>query len=420
MDTNLAEMKTLVGLLILQNTVQKPDNRMYFSKRESTVTPYLSQIMTEKRFHLLLKFLHFADNSKFDPDQHQKKLYKIQPILDHLKSKFSSLYTPERSICVDESLLLWKGRLGWIQYIPSKRSRFGVKNYKLWESSKVYVWNFIVYTGKNTIYGQRHPGEKTSSRIVLEVAHDLHDRGYCLYVDIWYTSPNLVDTLYTRKTDVVGTTRTNRKELPDFVKRARLKKGETVAAFCKKQMIMKWKDKWDVVIVSTFHDDSMENVTTRQGVIQKPSVILDYNKNMGGVDRNVGQFQSYKLARERLKKYYQKMFCYLLDVVCLNAFMIYKKKGGSISRLDFLLTLAESLSSMSGVVEPATRGRPSKSHKPSRLHGRCFPDKVPGTSKKKPTRRCVVCWANGKRKVIILVFCEKVVCSTVFSSLPYR
>jgi hypothetical protein len=59
---------------------------------------------------------------------------------------------------------------------------------------------------------------------------------------------------------------------------------------------------------------------------------------MGAVDRNDGQLQSYKLARERLKNYYQKMFCYLLDVVCLNAFIISKEKGRSISRLDFLLT----------------------------------------------------------------------------------
>jgi len=159
--------------------------------------------------------------------------------------------------------------------------------------------------------------------------------------------------------------RANRKEFPDFVKRARLKKGKTVAAFRKKQMILQWKDKRDVVLVSIFHDDSMENVTTRQGVIQKPSVVLDYDKNMGGVDRNDGKLQSYKLARGRLKKYYQEMFCYLLNVVCLNAFIIYKKKGGTISRLDFLLTLAESLSSMGGVVEPTTRGRTSKSPKPS-------------------------------------------------------
>jgi len=196
--------------------------------------------------------------------------------------------------------------------------------------------------------------------------------------------------------------RTNRKEFPDFVKRARLKKGETVAAFRQKQMIMKWKDKKDVVLICTFHDDSMENVTTRQGVIQKPSVVFDYNKNIGGVDRNDGQVQSYKLAQDRLKKYYQKMFRCLLDVVCLNAFIIYKKKSGSISRLDLLLTLAESMPSIRGVVEPATRCHPSKSPKPSRLLGCCFPDMVPGTSKKKPTRRCVVCWSRKSHHIGVL------------------
>jgi len=91
MDTNSAEMKTPIILLILQGIVQKPENGLYFSKRESIVTPYFSQIAAEKRFHLLLKFLHFADNSKFDPDQHHKKLYIIQAILDHLKSMFSSI-----------------------------------------------------------------------------------------------------------------------------------------------------------------------------------------------------------------------------------------------------------------------------------------------------------------------------------------
>jgi hypothetical protein len=221
---------------------------------------------------------------------------------------------------------------------------------------------------------------------VLEVARNLLDKGYCLYLDNWYTSPKLVDILCTRK-HVVGTMRTNRKEFSDITKRSGLEKGVTLAAFRKKQMLMKWKDRGDVVLISTFHDDNMEDVTTRQGVIQKPSVILQYCKNMLGVDRIDGQLQSYKLAPEHQKKYYHKMFCHLLDVVCLNTFIIYKKKSGTISRFDFLLTLAESLG---GVMEPATRRRPSESPKPSRLLGRCFRDMVPGTSKKKPARRRVV------------------------------
>jgi len=40
------------------------------------------------------------------------------------------------------------------------------------------------------------------------------------------------------------------------------------------------------------------------------------------------------------------------------------------------------------------------------------PDMVPGTSKKKPTRRCVICWANGKRKEssYLCSNCEKARC----------
>ena len=75
MDTNPTEMETLIGLLVLQGIVQEHENEMYFAKSEIIVTPYFSQIMTEKRFHLLLKFFHFANNSKFDPNQHHKKLY---------------------------------------------------------------------------------------------------------------------------------------------------------------------------------------------------------------------------------------------------------------------------------------------------------------------------------------------------------
>jgi len=90
MDTNPTEIKTLIVLLILQGIVQKPENGMYFSKTESVVSPYFSQEMTEKRFHHL-NFLQFGDNSKFDPDQYHKKLYKIQPVFDHLKPKISTV-----------------------------------------------------------------------------------------------------------------------------------------------------------------------------------------------------------------------------------------------------------------------------------------------------------------------------------------
>ena len=66
------------------------------------------------------------------------------------------------------------------------------------------------------------------------------------------------------------------------MKKARLKKKETVAANRKKQMIMKWKEKRDVVCDSTFHDDSMEDVTSRQGVSRNNLLSLTTTKTLGG------------------------------------------------------------------------------------------------------------------------------------------
>jgi len=67
---------------------------------------------------------------------------------------------------------------------------------------------------------------------VLEVAYDPLHMSCCLYLDNWYTSPKLVDILCTRKTDVVGTVRTNGKELLNFMKRTTMQRGK------QKQMIM--------------------------------------------------------------------------------------------------------------------------------------------------------------------------------------
>jgi K+/H+ antiporter YhaU regulatory subunit KhtT len=50
----------------------------------------------------------------------------------------------------------------------------------------------------------------------------------------------------------------------------------------------------------------MEDVTTRHGVIQKLSVILDYHNNMGVVDRHDGQLQSYQFGSRMSKEVLQE------------------------------------------------------------------------------------------------------------------
>ena len=48
-------------------------------------------------------------------------------------------------MAIDESLLLWKGRLVFKQYLPLKRDRFGIKLFCLCVDSG-YMYCFYVYT----------------------------------------------------------------------------------------------------------------------------------------------------------------------------------------------------------------------------------------------------------------------------------
>nr|CAH7726170.1 unnamed protein product [Callosobruchus chinensis] len=316
---------------------------MYFTRRESIETPFFGKIMRESRFRLLHKFLHLADNNLIDDDPEIRKLFKVKPVLDHLQRKFMSVYIPGKNISVDESLIGWKGRLSWKQYIPSKRKRFGIKLFMLCESSTGYIYNFIVYTGASTNYGPKYNDEPVASRIVLSLADSLLNKGHCLFLDNFYSSPDLAQKLAGQRTDCVGTMRINRKGIPVEIKAKKLEKGESIAMFTKKQMIMKWKDKKDVIMISSIHDNKIVEIEKRGKIIKKPEVVLSYNKDMGGVDLSDNFLHFYSLDRTHLKKYYKKIFFHLLNITILNTYILYKQSGGKKTRLNFTIELAEEL-----------------------------------------------------------------------------
>ena len=71
---------------------------------------------------------------------------KIRGIMNMLKEKFNTVYYPFECITVDESLILFKGRLLFKHYIKSKKSRFGIKFYELSTADGILL-DFILYQG---------------------------------------------------------------------------------------------------------------------------------------------------------------------------------------------------------------------------------------------------------------------------------
>jgi hypothetical protein len=54
-------------------------------------------------------------------------------------------------------------------------------------------------------------------------------------------------------------------------------------------LALAWKDKQNVIMLSTWHNNSMQNMRRKvknnvEEQFRKPVAICDYNKHMGGVD----------------------------------------------------------------------------------------------------------------------------------------
>lgn len=186
--------------------------------------PQFRQIMSKNRFLIILRFLHFVDNDylDFNLHGHDRKTSKIAPILDHCNRKFKEMYVPEQHLSLDESLLLWKGRLSWIQCIRSKAARFGIKTYELCEARTGYLLTMAIYSGKKGTNSENqavHGFTGVTSKIVIQLMNEYFHKGHCLVMDNYYNSVSLTRFLKEQcRTDVLGTLNRRRKDTPPDIK----------------------------------------------------------------------------------------------------------------------------------------------------------------------------------------------------------
>ena len=86
----------------------------------------------------------------------------------------------------------------------------------------------------------------------------LHNKGYDLYMDRYYTSSVLATELSKVGITITGTIQTNRKGFPTAVKSSRKEPAGTVHAFRSNDgsgdiLVLTWMDKRKIVMLSTKH-----------------------------------------------------------------------------------------------------------------------------------------------------------------------
>jgi hypothetical protein len=393
--TNPEEIYLFLATFMLMAHVKKYKIKDYWSTDRLIATPVFGDIIPRDRFLLLLKFLHFNDNKN---QSETDKLFKISPVVKHLKQKFQRIMIPHRNLCIDESLTLWKGRLSFKQYIPSKRHRYGIKIFILCDCLTGFVLDFEIYVGSQT-YIERYEDLGVAGSVVMMLMRPYLQKGHNLFMDNWYTSPALFEVLHENLTGACGTVRKNRTGMPNFIDE--LTRGEIEYQHTDVLLALKWFDKREVTMLSTIHEPKMvytgkTHYETNEP-IQKPASVQEYNQNRGIVDKFDMQISAVECVRKTIK-WYKKLFFHLLDVTVLNSYILHKQKSReNIQFSDFRLQLIRQIIETYGCPK-APRGRPNTGDNPIRLIGRHFPSLIPSTStSQSPQKRCVVCTNTTNR-----------------------
>ncbi|KAK7095548.1 hypothetical protein V1264_006938 [Littorina saxatilis] len=403
-----AEMKQFLALVLLMGIVRLPAIELYWSRKVLYRIPVFSSVMTRNRFQIILQFLHFHDNTKMPlpNDPEYDRLYKIRPVLDHLHERFQEVYEPRQAVCVDESLLLWKGRLIFRQYIPLKRARFGIKVYLCCESDGMargsggYCYRFKVYAGKEDpvnevqpvlqAVGADNPSMSASEKMVLYLIAPLLHKGYHVYTDNWYSSLRLYLYLLEKQTLACGTVRENR-GIPMELHGVKPGPGASTALCGDGKIVAtKYHSTKMVHLLSTVHGHTEAPIPDRRrrGINKRPAVSTMYNRNMGGVDKQDQLIHPYDCARKSMK-WTKKLFFHFFQVAAVNAFIL--SKSGDNSSQTFLSCLESVICSWLWPDNvPAVEE--NKIDDEVRLTARHFMFSIPATpSKANPQKACRVC-----------------------------
>ena len=237
-------------------------------------------------------------------------------------------------------------------------------------------------------------GNSASYNVVYSMAETVKGKGHKLFMDNFFSSPELFsDLLVHKQINSCGTIRNNRKSFPKDISHIKLKRGELCVRYGNGLTALRWKDKRDVYMLSSMHKPCEQNVSDDN---KKPKIVADYNNNMGFVDLSDRMANSYSFERRSLK-WTKKVFFHLLDVSVLNAFILSKSTQ---SHRDFRMNLIKSLikrnEASTSKINPSVE-EPVLGHWP-------FDEKK--------RRRCPVCTKQGiqRRSSVICKKCNIALC----------
>lgn len=295
---------------------------------------------------LITHCLRFDDRQQRRAASERDKLAPIRNVFDKWVARLKVMYVPGASVTVDEQMIPYRGRVPFLQYIPSEPDPYGIKGWLCTDSYTSYAFNMQVYVGRDRNCAQEI---RQGERVVLDMTEGLDGRN--VTCDNFFTSRNLALELErARRMTIVGTVRKNRKEIPPVLldmKRKPVHHSEIVYDHQLRGCMVSYvpKRRRFVTLLSTFHSSVQIDEADPK---KKPNIIRFYNATKGGVDVLDKLIATYR-SKRKVNRWPVAVFQHMLDVSAVNAYIIYTElfpewnAGKKYRRRIFLEKLGEQL-----------------------------------------------------------------------------
>jgi len=315
-DLSLKELKVFIAIIISMGIHGNKKISNNWSKNPLLSTSY-SKYMSLKRFYMISSLLHLSD---IDDEGYDK----VRILLKRFNLVSPRLLRLSKYLTIDENLYPFKGRFKLRQYIKTKPKKYGLK--------------FFLLCSNSGFCYKMNPYEKKENMIFLieNLIKGFDLKKHILLTDNWYTTLDLAKHLTNKGIGYIGMIRESRL-LDRSLKNVKLAKNTfkvSVNETEKQIMITSVRDKRLFHILSNCHHMDQNDSGS-------PSIIKIYNLHSKGVDRNNQLCRTYRFQHSS-RKWWKKVFYYMLEIVTSNCYMIYKHKE-DISHENFNLSICKSL-----------------------------------------------------------------------------
>ena len=194
----LNKLKAFIGNIFAMGIISLPAINDYWSTDPIMSHSWFRAVISRNHYLQILRYIHVVDNTSAPTrtDPNYDRLWKVRPLIDLLQHTCAEMYNPGQQLSIDESMIGTKCRLSFIQYLPAKPTKWGIKVWVCSDAATGNILSFSIYTGKDPNVSISPNG--LAYDVVMRLLENKFNKGYSVFVDNFYSSPNLFLDLFNK------------------------------------------------------------------------------------------------------------------------------------------------------------------------------------------------------------------------------